>query len=119
MTARQARVQEKLGVAVEVMIYGDGACCDPTTGIYELADPQPAVAHGGLNRFREGIKYITRRQYQKRAKVLPRWSECRSRGEPPGGGKPAGNNRGGWKMLSPAWLISSAAPPMRGRRWWW
>lgn len=58
VTALQRKVQEKLGVAVEVMIYGDGAYCDPTTGIYELADPQPAVAAtAGLNRFREGIKY--------------------------------------------------------------
>lgn len=58
VAALQRQVQEKLGVAVEVMIYGDGAYCDPTTGIYELADPQPAVAAtAGLNRFREGIKY--------------------------------------------------------------
>ena len=54
----QRLVQEKLGVQVEVMIYGDGAYRDPTTGIYELADPQPTIAAtAGLNRYREGIKY--------------------------------------------------------------
>ena len=54
----QQMVREKLGLKVEVMIYGDGAYRDPTTGIYELADPQPAVAAtAGLNRYREGIKY--------------------------------------------------------------
>ncbi len=54
----QQRVAGGLGVRVEVLIYGDGAYCDPTTGIYELNDPRPAfAATGGLNRFREGIKY--------------------------------------------------------------
>lgn len=54
----QQLVREKLGLQIEVMIYGDGAYCDPTTGIYELADPKPAfAATEGLNRHREGIKY--------------------------------------------------------------
>ncbi len=54
----QQRVAGNLGVDIEVLIYGDGAYRDPTTGIYELNDPRPAfAATGGLNRFREGIKY--------------------------------------------------------------
>ena len=35
----QARLQEKTGVAPEVMVYGDGAFKDPVCGIWELADP--------------------------------------------------------------------------------
>ena len=58
VAALQQALSEKLGVEVEVMIYGDGAYRDPTTGIYELADPRPAVAAtAGLNCYREGIKY--------------------------------------------------------------
>ena len=55
----QALVKEKMGKQVEVIIYGDGAYCDPTTHIYELADPQPAfgITRGLENRFREGLKY--------------------------------------------------------------
>ncbi len=54
----QKLIREKLGVETEVMIYGDGAYCDPTTRIYELADPQPVfAATAGLNCKREGIKY--------------------------------------------------------------
>ncbi|HOA34850.1 MAG TPA: coenzyme F420-0:L-glutamate ligase [Bacillota bacterium] len=54
----QRLIREKLGVQAEVLIYGDGAYCDPTTGIYELADPRPAfAATEGLNRYREGFKY--------------------------------------------------------------
>ena len=54
----QQLVKEQLGVHLEVMIYGDGAYRDPTTGIYELADPRTTVAAtAGLNRYREGIKY--------------------------------------------------------------
>ncbi len=54
----QQRIARDFGVNIEVLIYGDGAYCDPTTGIYELNDPQSAfAATGGLNRFREGIKY--------------------------------------------------------------
>ncbi|NMA92594.1 MAG: hypothetical protein GX973_05690 [Firmicutes bacterium] len=54
----QQKVADDLGVRLEVLIYGDGAYCDPTTGIYELNDPRPAfAATGGLNRIREGIKY--------------------------------------------------------------
>jgi hypothetical protein len=54
----QAKVAEELGYQVEVMIYGDGAYLDPSSGIYELADPRAAfAATTGLNRYREGVKY--------------------------------------------------------------
>ncbi len=54
----QLKVASRLSVDIEVLIYGDGAYRDPTTGIYELNDPKPAfAATGGLCRFREGIKY--------------------------------------------------------------
>lgn len=44
---------------VEVVIFGDGAYKDPDTGIYELADPYPAIgATSGLKngRLRTGKK---------------------------------------------------------------
>ncbi|MFO8191413.1 MAG: coenzyme F420-0:L-glutamate ligase [Bacillota bacterium] len=55
-------LQEKLlavfDLKVEVMIYGDGAYLDPSSGIYELADPRAAFAiTTGLNCVREGLKY--------------------------------------------------------------
>ncbi len=54
----QQRVKGELDIHIEVIIYGDGAYKDPTSGIYELADPKPAVAATlGLNRFRRGVKY--------------------------------------------------------------
>ncbi len=54
----QARVKQDFGLAVEVMIYGDGAYLDPTSGIYELADPKAAfAATDGLDCSREGVKY--------------------------------------------------------------
>lgn len=53
----QQLVFRKLGLRVEVLIYGDGAYRDPSSGIYELADPRPAFAvTGGLKSFREGVK---------------------------------------------------------------
>ncbi|MCL1842930.1 MAG: coenzyme F420-0:L-glutamate ligase [Defluviitaleaceae bacterium] len=39
VTAVQARLKEKTGVAPEVIVYGDGAFKDPACGIWELADP--------------------------------------------------------------------------------
>ncbi len=41
-------VEEKTGVRPEVLIYGDGAYKDPSTGIWELADPlvSPAATSG-------------------------------------------------------------------------
>jgi hypothetical protein len=54
----QTQVKSKLGIDLEVMIYGDGAYLDPSSGIYELADPRAAfAATGGLDCFREGLKY--------------------------------------------------------------
>ncbi len=54
----QQMIKQELGHSVEVMIYGDGAYLDPSSGIYELADPQAAfAATAGLNRVREGLKY--------------------------------------------------------------
>jgi F420-0:gamma-glutamyl ligase len=42
------RIREVSGKDVEVLIFGDGAYKDPDTGIYELADPDPAIgtSHG-------------------------------------------------------------------------
>lgn len=53
------RVSKELRRDVEVIIYGDGAYRDPSTGIYELADPQPAfgITPGISGRYREGLKY--------------------------------------------------------------
>lgn len=54
----QAQVKNRLGIDLEVMIYGDGAYLDPSSGIYELADPRAAfAATNGLDCFREGLKY--------------------------------------------------------------
>lgn len=53
----QRKLAEQLKVEVDVLIYGDGAYRDPSSGIYELADPQPAfAATDGLKGFREGLK---------------------------------------------------------------
>ncbi len=54
----QDRVREELEVQIEAIIYGDGAYKDPTSGIYELADPSVTIAStDGLNCFRRGVKY--------------------------------------------------------------
>jgi F420-0:gamma-glutamyl ligase len=55
----QARVKQELGKNIEVIVYGDGAYRDPSTGIYELADPQPAfgLTEGLRGKYREGLKY--------------------------------------------------------------
>lgn len=55
----QAKVKAGLGINVEVIIYGDGAYRDPSTGIYELADPQPAfgMTKGLAGKYRQGLKY--------------------------------------------------------------
>lgn len=54
----QQKLKGELGIDVQVLIYGDGAYRDPTSGIYELADPQPVIAAtDGLNLFRDGLKY--------------------------------------------------------------
>ncbi len=55
----QTMIKEGLGKNIEVLIYGDGAYCDPSTRIYELADPQPAfgTTPGLKGKYREGLKY--------------------------------------------------------------
>lgn len=54
----QEKVLEGIGKKVEVVVYGDGAYLDPSTMIYELADPVCSFGHTeGLNKRREGIKY--------------------------------------------------------------
>ena len=54
----QGKLKDQLGIDVQVMIYGDGAYLDPSSGIYELADPRAAFAvTDGLNCYREGFKY--------------------------------------------------------------
>jgi len=54
----QAKVKSRLDIDLEVMIYGDGAYLDPSSGIYELADPRAAfAATKGLDCYREGLKY--------------------------------------------------------------
>ena len=37
------RILDGTGKSVEVLVFGDGAYKDPDTGIYELADPHPAI----------------------------------------------------------------------------
>ncbi len=55
----KAKISEVTGKNVEVLIFGDGAYKDPDTGIYELADPHPAIGASeklrGVN-LREGSK---------------------------------------------------------------
>jgi len=55
----QQQVAERMNKKIEVIVYGDGAYCDPSTGIYELADPQPAfgLTAGLRGKYREGLKY--------------------------------------------------------------
>ena len=54
----QQKVRDGLGKYAEVLVYGDGAYKDPSTGIYELADP--VVAFGYTPKLEEprlGVKY--------------------------------------------------------------
>lgn len=55
----QKNIFEKYHKFVEVIIYGDGAYKDPVSGIYELADPQPAfgTTKGIKDKWRIGVKY--------------------------------------------------------------
>lgn len=54
----QEIVKNKLGIETQVIIYGDGAYLDPSSGIYELADPRAAfAATDGLDCYRSGLKY--------------------------------------------------------------
>ncbi len=55
----QEEIKSETGKKVEILISGDGAYKDPTSGIYELADPKPAfgTTPGLKETFREGVKY--------------------------------------------------------------
>ncbi len=54
----QSRIWHGIRKNVEVLVYGDGAYKDPSTGIYELADPVCSFGHTkGINIKRKGIKY--------------------------------------------------------------
>lgn len=56
--AIQSRIRDGIGKRTEVLIYGDGAYKDPSTGIYELADPVCSFGcTDGLITSRKGIKY--------------------------------------------------------------
>ena len=62
----QAQMLEKTGKVVEVMVYGDGAFCDPVGHIWELADP---VVSPGYTKGLEGrpnevkLKYLADNQF--------------------------------------------------------
>ncbi len=55
----QSSVKRATDKHIEVLIYGDGAYKDPSTGIYELADPRPVFGctSGFEGVIRKGIKY--------------------------------------------------------------
>jgi len=55
----QKNIMKRVGIKLHILIYGDGAYKDPTTGIYELADPQTTfgITPELKNRMRQGIKY--------------------------------------------------------------
>jgi len=54
----QKKVKDILSKNIEVMVYGDGAYKDPSTGIYELADPVVSFGNTpGLENPRLGVKY--------------------------------------------------------------
>lgn len=55
----QSSIKRATDKHIEVIIYGDGAYKDPSTGIYELADPRPVfgATSGFAGVIRTGIKY--------------------------------------------------------------
>jgi len=55
----QTLIRQELGRHVEIIINGDGAYKDPSSGIYELADPQTAfgATSGVKGVLREGVKF--------------------------------------------------------------
>ncbi len=55
----QEKVKAETGKKVEIIVNGDGAYKDPSSNIYELADPYPAfgATPGVKDAFREGVKY--------------------------------------------------------------
>ena len=100
----QQKVADDLGVRLEVLIYGDGAYCDPTTGIYELNDPRPAfAATGGLNRIGKGssistwpISIIPRGKARRRLKSS--FGKASRRPSPPPVRSEKGPPPGVWRM---------------------
>ncbi|RQD81024.1 MAG: hypothetical protein D5R99_03425 [Methanocalculus sp. MSAO_Arc1] len=54
----QEQIQKLTGKEIEILVFGDGAYKDPTSGIYELADPKAAFgATPGIKEvLREGVK---------------------------------------------------------------
>ncbi len=76
-------ILRQTGKSVEVIIYGDGAYKDPTSGIYELADPETffGLTRGLMERRRTGVKYkwltdellgkgISREEIEERIEIL-------------------------------------------------
>ena len=62
----QKELEEQTGVRLEVMIYGDGAFCDPVGQIWELADPvvSPAYTKGLAGTPNElKLKYLADNQF--------------------------------------------------------
>lgn len=62
----QAEMIERTGKRIEVMVYGDGAFCDPVGHIWELADPivSPAFTSGLAGRPNEvKLKYLADNQF--------------------------------------------------------
>ncbi len=55
----QQAARAQLGLQLGVVIYGDGAYLDPSSGIYELADPSPSFGSTAdlSQRMRQGVKY--------------------------------------------------------------
>jgi len=45
VTSLRAEIKARIGVAPEILIYGDGAFKDPFAGIWELADPVVSPGH--------------------------------------------------------------------------
>ncbi|GAA5261449.1 coenzyme F420-0:L-glutamate ligase [Methanocalculus sp. MC3] len=54
----QQEIKKLTGKNIEILVFGDGAYKDPTSGIYELADPKAAFAatKGIKEVLREGVK---------------------------------------------------------------
>lgn len=54
----QSKIRKEIGKSVEIIVSGDGAYKDPSSGIYELADPYPVfgATPGVRGVLREGVK---------------------------------------------------------------
>ena len=83
----QESVYQSYGKKIEIIVYGDGAYKDPSSGIYELADPRPAfgATPGVVGRLRSGIKYklLADELYEegRSAQEIERLLEIKSRDE--------------------------------------